>query len=270
MKTDELRLVTKSKLERDLRELGLALGQTVMLHASVKAVGWVVGGPDVVIQALLDILGDEGTLMMYVGWEDSPYDLVKWPKDRQQAYLEECPPFNPETSRAFRKWSILTEYLRTWPGARRSSNPEASCAAVGARARWMTENHPLQYGYGPGSPLAKLCEARGKVLLLGAPFTAITVLHYAEHMANVPNKRIVHYKMPILCNGQKVWEEIEEFDTCGGILPGAEDYFKTIPTEYLSHAKGRVGKVGAAQSYLFDAADFVQFAIKWLEKEFNK
>jgi aminoglycoside N3'-acetyltransferase len=59
MKTDELRLVAKSKLERDLRELGLASGQTVMLHASLKAVGWVVGGPDVVIQALLDILGDE-------------------------------------------------------------------------------------------------------------------------------------------------------------------------------------------------------------------
>jgi aminoglycoside 3-N-acetyltransferase len=270
METGELRLVTKSKYERDLRELGVASGQTVMLHASVKAVGWVVGGPDVVIQALLDILGDGGTLMMYVGWEDSLYDLAKWPKGRQQAYLEECPPFNPATSRAFRKWSILTEYLRTWPSACRSSNPEASCAAVGAKARWMTENHPLQYGYGLGSPLSKLCEARGKVLLLGAPFTAITLLHHAEHKANVPNRRIVHYKMPILRNGQKVWEEIEEFDTCGGILPGAEDYFKTIPTEYLPHAKGRVGKVGEAQSYLFDAADFVKFAIKWLEKEFSR
>jgi hypothetical protein len=62
--------------------------------------------------------------------------------------------------------------------------------------------------------------------------------------------------MPILRNEQKMWEEIEEFDTCGGILPGAEDYFKTIPTEYLPHAKGHVGKVGEAQSYLFDAADF--------------
>ena len=49
-----------------------------MLHASVKAIGWIVGGPDVVIQALLDVLGEEGTLMMYVGWEDSPWDAAEF------------------------------------------------------------------------------------------------------------------------------------------------------------------------------------------------
>jgi len=82
--------------------------------------------------------------MMYVGWEDSPYNLAEWSIDRQRAYLDECPPFDPATPRACRRWSILTEYLRTWPSAFRSSNPEASCAAVGARARWITEDHPLQ------------------------------------------------------------------------------------------------------------------------------
>jgi len=100
-----------------------------MLHASVRAIGWIVGGPDTVLQALLDILTPEGTLMMYVGWEDSPYELAQWPEDRQRAYLEECPPFDPARSRAYRKWGILTEYFRTWPGARRSDHPDASFAA---------------------------------------------------------------------------------------------------------------------------------------------
>jgi len=240
-----------------------------MLHASVGAIGWIVGGPDVVIQALLDVLGTKGTLMMLVSWEDSPYNLVEWPEDWQRAYLEECPPFDPATSRAYRKWSILTEYLRTWPGAFRSNHPDASFAAVGALAQWITENHPLQYGFGPGSPLAKLCEARGKVLLLGAPLNTITLLHYAENIADVPNKLTVRYKMPVLRDGQRVWMEIEEFDTCGGILPGAEEYFEIIPREYLSSGTGRSGKVGAAQSYLFDSADFVKFAVQWLEKKFG-
>jgi aminoglycoside 3-N-acetyltransferase len=269
MRKLDLPPITRNVLVADLRKLGIVAGDVVMLHASVKAIGWIVGGPDTVIQALLDVVGQEGTLMMYVSWEDSPYELARWPKNWQKAYLEECPPFDPATSRAYRKWSILTEYLRTWPGAFRSSNPDASCAAVGARAQWITESHSLQYGYGPASPLAKLCEAQGKVLLLGAPLGSITLLHYAEHMANVPNKQIVHYRMPILKGGQRVWVDVEEYDTCGNILPDAKEYFDLIPREYLASGKGKSRKVGQAQSHLLYAADFVKFAIQWLEKRYT-
>jgi aminoglycoside 3-N-acetyltransferase len=265
----ELQPITRNRLEADLKGLGVLSGDTVMLHASVKAVGWVVGGPDVVIQALLDVVGDEGTLMMYAGWEDSPYNLAEWPEDWQKAYLEECPPFDPDRSRAYRKWSILTEYLRTWPGAYRSGNPDASCVAVGAKTKWLTENHPLQYGYGEGSPLAKLCEAGGKILLAGAPFGSITLLHYAEHLANVPNKRVVRYRVPLLRDGRRVWVDVEEFDTCGGVLPDAEKYFDTIPQEFLASGRGRSGKVGQAQSYLFDADELVGYARSLLEAKYG-
>jgi aminoglycoside 3-N-acetyltransferase len=267
MRRTKLPLVTRSILTRNLRQLGVAVGDTLMLHASVKTIGWIVGGPDTVIQALIDVLDTEGTLMMLVSWEDSPYELAEWPQDVQKAYLEECPPFDPATSRAYRKWSILTEYLRTWPGAFRSDHPDASFAAVGAMARWITENHPLQYGLGPGSPLARLCEAQGKVLLLGAPLNSITLLHYAEHLARVSNKKTVQYKMPLLRDGKRVWVDIEEFDT-NGMLPGMKEYFETIPREYLSSGRGSAGKVGAAQSYLFDATDLVSFAVRWLERKY--
>jgi aminoglycoside 3-N-acetyltransferase len=270
MKRSEFPLITRNRLVKDLRELGLAKGQVVMLHASVSAIGWIVGGPDIVIQALLDVIGPQGTLMMYVGWEDSPYELNEWSEEVQLAYLEECPPFDPARSRACRQWSILTEYLRTWPGAFRSSHPDGSFAAVGALARWITEDHPLQYGYGPGSPLAKLCEVGGKVLLLGAPLNAITLLHYAEHMADVPNKRIVRYKMPILRNGQRTWVEIEEFDTCKGIVDNASEYFEAIMQDYLLHGKFSSGKVGAVRSYLFDSTNLYEFAKRWLERTFGR
>ena len=186
MARTELPLITRSRLTRDLNKLGVNAGQTVMLHVSARAIGWIVGGPNVVLQSLLDVLGPEGTLMMYVGWEDVPDRLENSPKEWQQAYLEECPAFDPDTSRANRGYSILAEYLRTWPDASRSNHPEASFAAVGALARWITERHPLQYAYGRDSPLARLCEAEGKVLLLGASLNTVTLLHYAENMANVP------------------------------------------------------------------------------------
>ncbi len=263
-------LVTKSKLMEDLRKLGLSPGQVVMLHASVKAIGWVVGGPDVVLQAILDILGPDGTLMMYVGWEDDPFSLPEWPEEYQRAYLEECPPFDPQRSRANRKMSILTEYLRTWPGALRSNHPEASVAAVGAKARWLVEGHPLNYPYGPGSPYAKLCEDEGKVLLLGAPLNTVTLLHYAETIAHVPGKRVVRYRMPVLQEGKRIWVEIEDIDTSRGAFDWeGGDYFEAIVQEYLALGKGRSGKVGAADSYLFDAAELVRFAVEWMERTFG-
>jgi aminoglycoside 3-N-acetyltransferase len=109
MNSDEPLLVTRSRLVKDFIDLGVRPGGVVMLHASVKVVGWVVGGPDVVLHALRAVLGPDGTLVMMVGWEDNPYDLGSWPEAWRRAYLEECTPFDPATSRANRRWSILTE-----------------------------------------------------------------------------------------------------------------------------------------------------------------
>jgi len=258
-------------LVNDLRALGLAPGGTVMLHASVKAIGWVVGGPDVVIRALLDVLGPEGTVMMYVSWEDSPYELADEPEEYRRAYLEECPAFDPGRSRAYTNWGILTEYLRTWPGACRSNHPDASFAAVGRLAERITADHPLQYGYGPGSPMHKLVEAEGQVLILGSPLEKLSLLHYAEHMADVPDKPVYRYRMPVLREGERVWVDIEEFDTDRliGDGPGG-NYFGKIPREFLASGQGREGRVGAARSYLFDAAPLCQFAIEWLERAFGR
>jgi aminoglycoside 3-N-acetyltransferase len=262
--------VTKSQLVTDLTALGVCTGQVVMLHASVKAVGWIVGGPDVIIDALLDVLGPAGTLMMYVGWEEDIEDFDCWSPERQAAYVAECPPFDPATSRAHRKWSVLTEYLRTRAGAYRSGNPGASVAAIGSRAQWLTEGHPLQFGYGPGSPLAKLCEANGKVLLLGAPLDAVTLLHHSEHVAAIPSKRTARYRVPLLVDGERVWVDIEEYDTGQGIVDWeGGDYFAVIVRHFLAAGHGRTGMVGAARSYLFGAAALHRFAVQWMEQDLS-
>jgi len=260
-------VITKSQLIRDLQDLGVCAGQLLMLHVSVKAIGWVVGGPDIVLQALFDILTPEGTLMMLVSWEDGTYEMAEWPEEKQRAYLAECPPFVPERSRAYRGWSILTEYIRTWPRAYRSANPDESFAAVGRLAEWITKGHSLQYGLGPQSPLAKLCEARGKVLLLGSPLYDITLLHHSEHMADVMDKPIVRYRVPIVEDGHRKWVDIEEFDTnkpIGGWT--GEDYFKIISREALKAGIGCSRQVGMAETYLFDAYALNRFSIQWLEK----
>jgi aminoglycoside 3-N-acetyltransferase len=259
------RLVTHSQLVNDLTALGVTPGRIVMVHAAVKSIGRIMGGPNVVVAALLEALTPAGTLMMYVGWEDLPDFVLDLQSALQQEYYVEHPPFDPRISRAVRDHGILAEVVRGWPGAQRSLTPEASVAAIGAQAEEITQDHPLDYGYGAGSPLARLVEAQGQVLMLGAPLDTITLLHYAENRARMRQKRVIHYACPILREGTRVWVEVEDYDTGE---PHANYSFDEIACAYLAAGKGRQGTIGNAPSYLFDAADLSAFAIAWLEERF--
>jgi aminoglycoside 3-N-acetyltransferase len=262
-------MLTHSRLLKDLQALGVRRDGVVMLHASLRAIGPTVGGPDVVIQALRDALGPRGTIMMYTGWEDGPFDLEDWPPDVQRVYIEECPPFDPATSRARRGHGALAEFLRTWPEAVTSNHPEAAMSAVGGRARWLTENHALAYGYGVDSPLAKLVEAEGQVLLLGAPLDTTTLLHHAEHIARLPDKKTEQFRVPITRGARRTeWIEIIQYDTSDGVVEG--DYtLDQIAADALAHGLGRSGLVGNASSHIFGAAQLVSHAVEWLESRFG-
>ena len=155
-------LITQSRLIADLKALGVQPGQTIMLHSSVKAVGKVLGGPNVILQALFDAVGQDGTVVMYAGWEEMPGALSDLASEDRAIFQKEHPAFEPLTARAVREHGILAEFLRTWPGTLRSLNPEASAVACGARAAWLVEGHALNYGYGPDSPLAKLVQIKAR------------------------------------------------------------------------------------------------------------
>lgn len=262
--------VPKSRLIKDLKDLGLTTGEVIMLHISVKSIGWIVGGPDVVIEAILEVLGKNGTLMMMVGWEDYPYYLKTWTEEKQKAYREECPAFDPERSRANREFSIIAEYLRTWPSEKfRSIHPTCNCVTIGPHAEFLTKDHALQYGFGENSPFARLCKLEGKVLNIGAPLDTLTLLHYAEHLCDIPNKRIDRYQMPILVGNKREWITLEEFHTDEGIVDwDGEDYFQVIGEAYIKEKKISTQKIGDAPSYLFNATNLVAFGKQWMENNF--
>lgn len=136
---------------------------------------------------------------------------------------------------------------------------------VGQRAQWLTEHHPTHYGMGENTPLGRLCGDDGRVLMLGVSFTNMTLLHHAEQLVDLPDKHIDCYKMPILQDGQKVWVDVEEFDTTNGIADfGVEDYSLEIGQSYIAAGRGHSGLVGSAQAYLVDADDVKTYAIDWM------
>lgn len=128
----------------------------------------------------------------------------------------------------------------------------------------------MDYGYGPQSPLGKLVGAEGKTLLLGAPFDTMTLLHHAEHLADIPGKRLRRYQSPIVLEGRTVWRQFEEFDTSDPVVDGlADDYFEEVVEDFLATGQGRRGLVGHAPTVLADAPAIVAFAVEWLERRFR-
>lgn len=233
----------------------------IMVHASVRAIGPVRGGVNVILQALLDLVGPQGTLVAYVDFESFYEDEDS----------EEVPVFDKRIAHAARDHGVLHETLRNWPGALRSDHPDAGVVAVGAQAAWITEDHPFQYGYGEGTPFEKFMQANGKVLMLGAPLDTITLLHYAEHKAQIPDKRIHRYRRRMPSPEGPEWIDFEEFDTGDPVnenLP--TNCFELIAQDYLAAGRGHSGLVGAAPSYLFEGGDLTSFGIQWLESFFAK
>ena len=111
---------------------------------------------------------------------------------------------------------------------------------------------------------------RSKTLMVGAPLETMTLLHHAEHLAKLSDKRVLRYEAPILVEGSTVWRWFEEFDTGLPIVSGlADDYFNDVVEDFLATGQGRRGLVGHAPSVLVEAAPMVDFAVNWLEQRFG-
>jgi aminoglycoside 3-N-acetyltransferase len=273
-----LRAVRRSELTEGVRRLGLPEGGLVLVHASLNSLGWVVGAAETVVRALLDATGSSGTLAAVASWDDIPFRLNHWPQDWRQAYLEEMPGFDPERSEANRAYGRFPERLRTWPGARKSGHPDQRVVAVGRLAEWLTSDHPLDDSFGPGSPFARLVEANGYVLMLGAPLRSLTLLHHAEAIASIPSKRRWSYTLPFATTRGTEWRTLHDIDVDRGPLPygdvieGGEDPLVGVAAmadAALGAGVGVRGRVAAAECHLFPAAELVSFAIRWLEESFG-
>jgi aminoglycoside 3-N-acetyltransferase len=260
---------TRASLRDDLRKLGLSAGQIVLVHASVRAVGPVLGGPDELHFAVTDIVASGGAMMMYVGCQEGFDDVGRGilSPEEEAEMLEGQPAFDFQNSRASRDHGVLAEFFRSTPGTLCSRNVGARMGARGERADWLVADHPWNYGYGAGSPLEKLCVTGGSILLVGAVRDEVTLLHYAEHIAPIADKRVIRYRAPILANGRRSWVECEEFDTSSiGVHPNWPlDAFAQIVNDFVTSASGtpacRRGRVGRAESVLLDAGSLVDHAV---------
>jgi len=262
-------MYSRQQLAGDFQSLGIDAGDLVMVHASVSAVGALAGGPDEVHLALKDALTQAGTLMMYAGCPQYVDEVGRGnlSPEQEAEVLEKLPAFDPATARSARDHGILVEFFRTSPGAR--FNPHVARFVVwGRQADHLLSSQPWDYAYGYGSPLDRFAACNGQILLLGCDHDSVTFLHYVEHIANIPGKRIARFKVPVLENGGRRWRDMAEFDTSGaGVHANWPDrFFAKLVDIYLAASGNGGGRVGDAWCYLIRARGLTEFARPLMER----
>ncbi|WP_436910543.1 aminoglycoside N(3)-acetyltransferase [Halosimplex marinum] len=254
--------VTVSTLVDDLRELGVQPGETVLVHSSLSALGWVCGDAQAVVDALRAVVTDSGTLVMpaHTGQYTDPeaWSNPPVPDEWMETIRAERPPFRPESTPT-RGMGAVAECFRGYPDTVRSRHPTVSFAAWGADAEAIVADHSYDEGLGDGSPLAAVYDRDGTVLMLGTDYDTNTSIHLAEYRAGFPKERTTN-DAPVFEDGDAVRVGYEDIETdtsdFGELGAGFED---EVP-----EAVER-GTVGAAEARLVDQPALVDFAVEWFE-----
>lgn len=252
---------TVASLVADLRALGVEAGDVLVVHASLRAIGWVAGGAGAVVDALLAAVGPEGTVTMpsHSGdWSDpSEWMNPPVPPSWWDTIVQGRPAFDPYAT-PMRGMGAVAENLLLRRSTLRSAHPLVSHMANGPHAREVTEHHPLDGGFGDGSPLGRLHDLDAKVVLLGVDHGNNTSLHLAEARASWPGKRRVEHRSTVTVDGRPTvvtWLDDEadgdDFGTLGEVLDAS--------------GVVRFGSVGRASCRLARQRDLVVAAVPWFE-----
>jgi len=231
--------MNSAQLESQLRALGVKRDGVLLVHTSFRAVGPVDGGPLGLIDALRQALGPNGTLVMpsWTELDDEPFDAATTPSARDLG--------------------VVAQTFWRLPGVRRSDHFHAF-AAVGPQADVITADPLPLPPHIPASPVGRVHDLDGQVLLLGVGHDADTTLHLAELIAGVP------YRTPSYCtvleNGRVTRIDYGENNHCCARFALADDWLRTRGLQVE-------GRVGQAQARLAGARDVVRVALEYLSRD---
>ncbi len=231
--------LSKTAVVDQLRALGVQSGGVLLVHTSFRAVRPIESGPLGLIAALRDALGPDGTLVM------------PSMSDNDDA------PFDPATSPSATDLGAVAQMFWRLPGVMRSNHPFAF-AAVGPQADAITADPLPLPPHGAASPVGRVHDLDGQVLLLGCSHGENTTLHLAEILAGVP------YRVPrhctVLKDGRPVRIDYGENDHCCERFALADDWLRSRNLQ-------SEGRVGYAHARLARAQDIVRIAVEHLKRD---
>ena len=223
------------ELISQLLDLGVQPGGVLVVHTAFSKIAPLEGGPRGLIQALREALGPEGTLVMPSMSDDDEH------------------PFDPARTPCA-GMGIVAETFRQLPGVLRSDSPHAF-ASIGPKAAEITKPHPYDVPHGLDSPIGRVYEFDGQVLLLGVGHDADTTIHLAENLGGV-RYRIPKY-LTLLEDGKPVRRDYAEIDHCCANFELLDEWLGT---------RQRLGPVGHGPARLARSRDIVDAALQHLRE----
>ncbi len=258
----ERKIVLKQDILHALSEVGVTQGQSIMVHTSLSKLGFVCGGPQIIIESLIESVGADGTIMMPTqSWKNlDPVTGVHWEEPEQwwQIIRDNWPAYDKNITPT-NTMGAVAEMFRKWPGVLRSDHPARSVASYGKYAEYLTKDHGLSNIFGDGSPIGKLYELDGYVLLIGVGYDKNTSIHLADARAEYPGKHTTTEHSAIFENGKRVWKA---YDT---LFVDGEDFVQ-IGESFEKNCKVNKAPLGNGTITLMRQRELVDFALKWIEK----
>lgn len=212
-------------VKRLLKNIGIQNGDVLEVHASLKSIGYILGGANALLDAILEVLGFEGTLVMSAHsidnsepayFQNPPVDISLFKSIR-----ENTPSFKGKFD-DLSGMGQLAIALQKRPSVYFSSHPQVSMMAHGKHAKWITQSHPLNDMFGLKSPLAKMVELKAKVLLIGVEYNSCTGMHLGEYLSQ---------KRPIVIQGSRM------------VVGSKEDWVKFLSYDFDSDDFNQVGRI---------------------------
>ena len=254
------RPATVASLTAELEALGRLDGRVTIVHSSLSALGWVVGGAQAVVEALIAAAGPDGTLVMPTqsgqlgdpaGWTNPPV-----PSEWVETIRDEMPAYDPHLTPT-RSMGAVVECFRHLRSTERSDHPTESFAARGPLADRIVAGHRFDDGFGESSPLGTLYEVDAQILLLGVGHGNNTSLHLAEHRGEWEPKTRVTIGAPMSVDGSRRWVTAD-------VLDPTEDDFDQIGAALAATDIESVGRVGVGEARLLAMRAAVDFASAWM------
>jgi aminoglycoside 3-N-acetyltransferase len=230
--------VPVGRLIEQLLALGVRPGGVLLVHTSFSEAGPVESGPEGLIGALREALGPDGTLVMPSMSDDDDH------------------PFDPAAT-AVADMGIVADTFWRMPGVLRSDSPH-SFAAVGPEAPVITAPHPIEIPHGPDSPVGRVHELGGQVLLLGVGHDSDTTIHLAENIAAVRYRRPKY--VTVLRDGAPARLEYQEIDHCCERFELVDGWLDELGLQER-------GVVGHALARLARSGDIVDVALERLRRD---
>jgi aminoglycoside 3-N-acetyltransferase len=258
--------ITKEGIKRDLRALGVCEGDVVLIHSSMKRIGYVDGGAIAVLEALMESVSTSGTLVIptYHTIGGSMYATCQ-----TKNYM-----FDPRTAPTH--LGAIPSAALQYPGVIRSIHPTHSVSAIGKDAKYITEAHHLADStFGKDSPWDRLVKLDGRVLGLGVSMGPVTFYHMVEDMMldifPLPARMKKTYFLKCRdWNGKLLKVPVNPLDPQFAKLRidqnNREDLRKYFWNEFTEAGLLHAGKVGQATSWLISSQLFYKHLVK-LAKE---